>query len=186
MFINKARRHGGLAQPAILLRAHRGAFTLIEVAFATVVVGLGVVTLMHAMGAGTRVNGEARKITQAVFLSQEIREWTLNLPFSDPQEPSDVEPGPDAANSPAQFVDDVDDLYNPNTYTFSPPRNGQGNVIPGMTAWGQKIHMEWRDEDNLSMFQAVGASDVICVTVTIQKDRKDVLTTSWLVTRRDN
>ena len=183
MFVKTTRRHGGLARPTVLPRAHRGGFTLIEAAIATVVIGMGVVTLMHAMGSGTRVNGEARDITHAVFLSQEIREWTLQLPFTDPEEAADVDPGPDAANSPAQFVDDLDDLMD---YTFTPPRDGQGEKITEMSDWSQEVQMEWRDPLNLSSPMVDGDSDVVCVTVTVRKGSKEVLTTSWMVTRRND
>ena len=62
----------------------RGGFTLIEVAVAIIVVGIAVVALMTAVAAGTRVSGADMNITQAAFIVQELREWTLRLPFSDP------------------------------------------------------------------------------------------------------
>ena len=93
-----ARRRGGFG------------FTLIEASIAIMVVGLGIVAMLHAMGAGTRINQEGRDITSAVFLAQEIREWTLQLPFSDPDPGAQGNPpGPDGSD-PLLFVDDLDDL----------------------------------------------------------------------------
>lgn len=169
-------------------RPHRNSgFTLIEAAVATVVIGLGVVALMHCLGAGTRVNAEGREITQAVFLAQEIREWTLRLPFSDP-DPGDAHrpPGPDAPNSPSVVVDDLDDLMN---YTFCPPRNGMGGPITTMADWSQQVLFEWRDPDNLSLTvppptDCSLGTGVINITVVIRRGDREVLRTSWLAVRR--
>lgn len=163
----------------------RAGFTLIEAMIATVVIGLGVLALIHSLGAGTRVNSVSRDMTQAVFLAQEIRELTLQLPFSDPDE-ADMgnPPGPDGAD-PATFVDDLDDLMNT---TYNPPvmASGSGTMqtISGMTGWSQVVDLEWKDPDRLTLTVPDGSSDVINVTATIQKDGRDVLSTSWLVVRR--
>ncbi|HOF19019.1 MAG TPA: prepilin-type N-terminal cleavage/methylation domain-containing protein, partial [Phycisphaerae bacterium] len=55
-------------------------FTLIEVAIATAIIAIGVVALVVSVGSGTRANQGGTELTQAVFLAQEIREWTLRLP----------------------------------------------------------------------------------------------------------
>jgi len=159
----------------------REGFTLIEAAIAVMVVGLGIVSLVHAMGAGTRVNATGRDITTATFLAQEVREWTLGLPFSDP-DPGDADnpPGPDGSD-PHMFVDDLDDLM---STTFSPPRDGQGYVIDGMDDWSQLIGMGWRDPDSLTTTVPAGTSDVVNVIVLICHKQEIVLITSWLVTRR--
>jgi Tfp pilus assembly protein PilV len=166
-------------------RRRHGGFTLIEAAIATVVIGIGIVALLSAMGAGTRVNSQARDITQAVFLAQEIREWTLRLPFSDPDAgDAGNPPGPDGTN-PQVFVDDLDDLRN---VTYSPPRNAQGLAIAGMAGWSQTITMTWRNPDWLTTTAPVPAKasdgDCICVTVTIRHGQEAVLATSWMVTKR--
>jgi len=162
-------------------RRRHGGFTLIEAAIATMVVAIGIVALLSALGAGTRVNSQARDITQAVFLAQEIREWTLRLPFKDPN-PANAHnsPGPDGID-PQLFVNDLDDLLN---VTYGPPRDGQGRPIAGMAGWSQTINMNWRDPDSLTTTVPVGISDVICVTVTIRHGQEAILATNWIVTRR--
>ena len=63
-------------------------FSLIEVAVATAIIGLGIVAMIVSTRSGTDINGASREMTQALFLANEIREWTLKLPFSD-QDPAD-------------------------------------------------------------------------------------------------
>ena len=162
-------------------RSARGGFTLIEVAVATAIVGLGLTALLVAVASNTRVNDAGGKLTQGIFLAQELREWTLALPFSD-QDPGDVgkPPGPDGSD-PQVFVDDLDDLMD---VTFSPPRNGLGTALSQLPGWSQTITLTWRDPDNLSATVADGASDLIYVRVDVAFQGQNITTTGWLVTRR--
>jgi len=164
-------------------RSPRG-FTLTEVSIAMAVIGFGILSLLHAMGAGTNVNTAGRELTQAVFLAQEIREWTVQLPLRDPQ-PADADnpPGPDGT-SPQTFVDDLDDLMN---VTYSPPRDAAGAVITGMQGWSQTISLQWRDPDSLLTAVTPRSIDneVICVSVTVRCRGEDVLTSSWLVFEKE-
>ena len=162
-------------------RSARRGFSLIEVAVATAIVGFALTALMVAAASNTRVNDAGRKITQAIFLAQEIREWTLALPFSD-QDPADQgkPPGPDGSD-PQVFVDDLDDLM---FVTFSPPRDGQGLPVNELPGWSQAIGLSWRDPADLTTEVASGSSDVIYVMVTVAFNGETILTTSWLRTRR--
>jgi len=157
--------------------------TLIEIAVATAIIGIGVAAIMVAATSTTLVSDAGRKLTQAIFLAQEVREWTLKLPFSDP-DPGDEDnpPGPDGAENPQTAVDDLDDLMD---VTYSPPRDGQGVAISDMTGWSQKFTLTWRNRDNLAQTVAAGASDVINVQVQIEYRGRNILTTSWIVTGRD-
>lgn len=138
---------------------HRG-FTLIEAAIATSVVGLGIVAMVHSLAVGTQVNHEGQSITQAVFLSQQIREWTVQLPFDDPVKLS---------------LTDLADQ------TYSPPRDAHGNPITTMTGWSQTIHLDWRDPDSLLTTVPKGTTPKpACVTVIITLDGQEVLRTSWM------
>jgi len=162
-------------------RSGRGGFSLLEVAVATILIAVGLTALLVAVGANTRVNDAGRKLTDATFLTQEVREWTLSLPFSDP-DPWDANspPGPDGTD-PQVFVDDLDDLMN---VTYAPPRDGQGNVIAHMIAWGQTITLTWRDPNNLTQSVADGTSDIIHVNVDVTHAGETVLSADWLVARR--
>ncbi len=159
----------------------RTGFTLIEAIIATALVGIGVASLMVAAKSSTQVNAAGREITQATYLAQEIREWTLKLPFSDPDLADQGNPpGPDGSD-PQVFVDDLDDLWN---VTYCPPRDGCGQAIGAMPDWSQHISLEWKDPDSLTTNVIPGLSDVIRVTVTISRGGRETLRTGWLVTRR--
>lgn len=152
-----------------------------EIAVSTAIIGIGIVALMSAIGNGTRANGAASKLSQAVFLAQEIREWTLRLAFVDPNFPNNV-PGPDGVD-PNIFVNDINDLMN---VTFSPPRDARGQAISELANWSQTITMTWRDPSNLAgPAQAIGSTKVLNVQVVVQNNGITVLTTNWLVAGRN-
>lgn len=160
----------------------RDGFTLIEVAIATAIIGIGVAALMACLAAGTRTNRAGQQLAQAVFLAQEIREWSLKLPFSD-TDPDDLgnPPGQDGWD-PQVWVDDLDDLMD---VTYSPPRNGCGEAIPGMVGWSQTMTLTWRDPDDLASVVTPGASDIIHVRVDVcYRQGPPIVSAGWLVARR--
>lgn len=162
-------------------------FTLTEILVSIIVIGMGILALLASAASSTKINDSGKKLTTASFLAQEIREWTIKLPFSD-QDAGDQDnpPGPDGSD-PQYYVDDLDDLAGDDLagVTYSPPRNGQGSPITDMTDWSQFIELSWRDPDSLNTVVAAGASDVIYVQVTISYKGTEVLKTGWLVARRD-
>jgi prepilin-type N-terminal cleavage/methylation domain-containing protein len=159
----------------------RGGFTLIEVVVATILVGLTLTALMVSVRSNIRVNDAGTKLTQADFLAQEIREWTLTLPFRDQDVGDrDNQPGSDGT-SPQTWVDDLDDLMN---VTYCPPRDGQGYAITALGAWSQTITMTWRDPNDLSQTVTNGTSDIIYVNVDVKYENKLILGSKWLVTKK--
>jgi len=122
---------------------------------ATAIIGVGVAALMMSLGAGTSVNDNGQKLTRAAFLAQEIREWTLKLPY--------------------------DSLV---SATYLIPRDANGNPITDMPGWAQKVTVSYRDPKDLMSPPSGGASDVAYVQVEITYQSRPVLTTGWLVARR--
>jgi Tfp pilus assembly protein PilV len=110
----------------------------LEVAVATVIVGVGLAALMSTLRAGTSANDASTKMTTALFLAQNIHEWTRKLPFEDIE----------LVNNAASLVEPVrvEDLHN---RTFSAPRDGAGNPIATLPGWSQHVFMELRDPSNL-------------------------------------
>jgi len=162
-------------------RVRRGGFSLVEVAVTTTIVGVGVTALLLSVGSGTKVNAGASELTQAVFLAQEIREWTIKLPFSDPDLADQGKPPGSDGSDPQVFVDDLDDLMG---VTYSPPRDGRGLAITSAIGWAQRITITWRDPDNLASIVGDGATDVVYVQVDILHRERCVYTTGWIVARR--
>ena len=180
-----ARRPGGRQSRSIAIGAPTGgrqAFTLVEALCSTVIVGLAAAAILVSTASSTRVNSSGQNLTEAVFLAQELREWTLSLPFADP-DPGDQgnPPGPDGSEDPQTHVDDLDDLMD---VTFSPPRDGQGNPVPGMAGWSQTVAITWRDPNNISSTVAAGSSEVVYVSVSIAFQGSPVHQTGWLVAER--
>lgn len=62
----------------------RRGFTLIEAALATVIIGIGVVSLLELLAAGSMSNGAATELTLAASLANNIHEISIGLPFTDP------------------------------------------------------------------------------------------------------
>lgn len=164
--------------------------------FAVLILGMGIAAVMMAMGSAADLNSEGVRMTKASFLAQQIREWTLDLPFRDPDTP-DNPPGKDGL-SPLSFVDDLDDLYVPDGLTYSPPVSPPlGDYIDGqdsdmapiyltnMTGWSQKIVMTWRSTSDPTQTVDPGNSDLIHVQVTVSENGEDLLTTGWLIREND-
>ena len=161
-------------------RARRTGFTLVEVAIAIVIVGLAVVSLVTASGACTRATHGSRQLTQAVFLAQSIREWSIQLPLTDPDPADEGSPlGPDP-NDAQGIPDDLDDLMG---MIFDPPRDGAGSPMSNFQGWSQTVTLTWVDPEALTPV-APGWTDAVEVQVAVSFEGQPVFTTSWLVTRR--
>ena len=173
----------------------REGFTLPEVLVASAVVALCFVAVLTAFQSGMTASDASNRKTIAVFLAQEVREWTLSLPFRDPDEPGETYmPGNDGA-SPQIFVDDLDDLMG---QTYSPPMSAErqyskGNNLIGtplvdLRDWSQTIRITYRAEDDpaeVSYDESGGTMTGIArVEVTIRHRGEEELTVSWLVAEK--
>ena len=171
-------------------RTHRGfrhgrpAFTLAEVVVTTVLMGLVFVAALAALQTGTNANVRASEMSTALSLVGEVREWTISLPFKDPDPADQGKPvGPDSYSGGVPFVDDVDDLMGAH---FSPPRSSQGAALSTLAGWSQDITLTWRDETNVTQSVTAGTSDVIYVNVVISHNGEQVFEQGWLVTNNDD
>ena len=72
----------------------------------------------------------------------------------------------------------------PSPTSYSPPHDGQGNVIADMANWTQKITVTSRNPANLSAIVTAGSSDIVNVEVRISFRGYEYLVTNFLVTRR--
>jgi prepilin-type N-terminal cleavage/methylation domain-containing protein len=151
-------------------RSRRG-FTLIEVAVAVVIVSLALTALLVAVQSNTRVNDMGAKLTQAAFLAEEMREWTLLLARTDPNAVDDDNPF-HYEGGPSQ--------------PYCPPRDGSGQAISSLAQWSQAVTLAYRDpNDLLSSPGGGGTSDVVNVIVDVRFQGQSILETSWLVAKRN-
>lgn len=146
--------------------------TLVEVLMAIVLLAIGLAGMLAAISSGTRVNVKAAQRAQASFLAQEIREWTIRLPMVDPD---------------GQIEGDFDDIWDVQDVEFSPPRDGQGQVItdPALSQWSQRVTVELRDQRDIQSPQpAPGPDETVFPLVYIQVEIRDrgetVFVTGWL------
>ena len=161
-------------------RARRRGFTLTEVAIAIIIVGLAAVSLVTAGGACTRATRGSRELTQAVFLAQSIREWSILLPLTDPDPADAGSPlGPDPNDAPG-MPDDVDDLMG---MSFNPPRDGAGNPVSDLADWSQAVTLTWVDAEALTPVEP-GSSNAVEVQVEVSFQGRAIFTTGWLVIGR--
>ena len=170
--------------PGTRWRTRRG-FTLIEVLVAVVILGIGILALVHCVGLNTAVNGASRNLARGALLAQEVREWSLKLPYLDPDPNTrSSAPGLDP-NETAGVGSDVDDIDDLKGQSFSPPVDARGLPMTDCPAWTQKIDLSWRSESNIGTTVPDGASKVVHVGVEIQRGNETILATGWLVTGRD-
>jgi len=155
-------------------------FTLIEAAIAVIIIGLGVTALMAVSGSCTRVASGSTRLSHAIFLAQAIREWTLSLPFVDPDELETYDPPGPNLSDPQGSADDLDDLMDA---TFDPPVDGVGQVLAGYPGWSQNVSLAWVHPVDLSPMQP-GTSNAVAVEATINFHGQPVFNAGWLVMRR--
>jgi len=137
----------------------RGGFTLMEVAVATIIIGVGLTALMTTLRAGTSTNAASTKMSTALFLAQNIHEWTRKLPYEDI-----------VLVSHATSTTEPASIQELNGRTFQGPRDGNGGIISDLPGWSQTIRMELRESGNLIPTSAKPAPLIPCGAVAISVD----------------
>lgn len=180
--VSRQRRRG---------RRHPRAFTLIETALATVIVGVGVVSIVAAQQAFHKQNSWSTHATTATRLGNEIRELALNLPRHDPVT-GDVVWGPETNESFVGDYDDLDDFDgNGSGLIFSAnlgngPINARREVISNMAGWSQIVTVENVDPFDITSVQDDGSTSMmrVLVIVTYQDpnatEAEEITRVSWL------
>jgi len=133
-------------------RRGRGGFTILEAAFAIMIIGFGVVALMRVFVSGNEVNSYGDKLSKAVFLSEEIRAMTDNEPF------------------------DVLPLYNGLSFNGV---DANGNAVAGLEGFQQVIEVQ--GVNPLDMEEYTGSDpELYRLTATVTRDGQELRSLSWL------
>ncbi len=155
-------------------RSARRAFTLIETALATIIVGTGVLAIVAAQQAFFRKNEWSTHASTGQRLGNEIRELTLHLPRLDPVN-ADAYWGPEPEELSVEDFDDLDDFDGEDgTGTVFSAALGNGPVsalgvaIPDMAGWSQRVFVEYVDPFEITRTVADGASDMVRVRVIVE------------------
>lgn len=112
----------------------RRAFTLIETALATLIVGLGVASSMQLFAACSIENRASGTMSVAMLMANNVREAMGGLSFRDPGTAGAVF-GPETGESLATW-EDVDDF---DGSTFSPPIDSLRQQIPDQSQYSQVV-----------------------------------------------
>jgi hypothetical protein len=170
----RIRCGGGLPHVAtgVGCAPRRTAFTLIETALATVIVGVGVLAIMAAQQAFHKQNGWSTHASTAQRLGNEIREMTLNLPRNDPVTGAAFW-GAESNETWVGAFDDLDDFDGEGDgLIFSSalgngPINAQREVIPNMAGWAQEVYVFNVDPFDITDVQADNSTAMIMVEVVV-------------------
>lgn len=156
-----SKRHFRFRPTGFATSARRAGSTLIESALATIIVGVGVLSIVGAQQAFHQKNAWSTHVSTATWLGNEIREMTLNLPRHDPVT-GDAYWGPEPLTELTIFdYDDLDDFDGPGgtglefsaipvAGVINGPRNSMRGIIPNMDGWTQTIYVEMVDPFNIS------------------------------------
>ena len=129
-------------------------FTLIEVLFAILLVGIAISAIVMSSQTFTQANGFGIELSTADFLIEEIRERTASTAF-----------------------DDLPCFAG----TYSPPQDVEGNTLNNFTAFSQQVGVEYVSETNFEV--ADPGSDFVRVTVNILLNGNQINSASWIRAR---
>ena len=109
-------------------------FTLLEAALTTVIVGMGIVSIMRLFAVCTGANATAAEMTTALMLAGHIQEATQGLAFNDPASGRGVF-GPESDESLATY-DDLDDF---DLHSFNPPIDALRTPLGDLAQYTQVV-----------------------------------------------
>lgn len=154
----------------------RRGFTLIEAALATVIIGIGVVSLLELLAAGSMSNGAATELTLAASLANNIHEISIGLPFTDPVNTTSTTTkesgGPTAYN----------DIWDLNGDTYSPPLDVTRHAVSGFANWAQQVTVQSVQPDALTATRPNSTTLTSArVQVVVTHNGRIIYTASWIV-----
>ena len=155
-------------------RQSNSGFSLIEVLFAIILVGLAIAALIAANSSFTEVNAEGTDLSTAEFLIEQIRELTAMLPVVDPNTGTTVF-GPEEA-----ILADYDDLDDFDGASFSPPIGSDRETLSSFAAFSQQVTVENVNAANFEDVVADHNSYFVRVTVKVFLNSRQISSTSWI------
>ncbi len=139
--------------PARSSRKRRG-FTLIEAAITTVIIGVGCVSMLELLGAGTLANNAGAELTTAMNLAGNVRECMTGVAYTDPVNPTHW--GAEAGETTATY-NDLDDF---DGKTFSPPLDARRQSLgSNFDNWSQSVTVTHNGRQLYSQSWIVAYSD---------------------------
>ena len=163
-------RPAGLRTTRRPRHARARGFTLIEAAIATVIVGSGIVAVMGAQRAFHLQNEWAAQAAVAQSLGNELRELMRGLPQNDPVTNRDVW-GAEPDEHGVRDFDDLDDFDGAvfDSADETGPIDALRAPLAGLVGWRQRVEVVCIDPFELTRTVAHGASDLMRVTVVVER-----------------
>ena len=134
------------------LNVNKKAFTLAEVLVASLIAGICLAGAMTAISSNVILTTQSEEMSRAVFLAQEVREWSMNISY---------------ASISTMAATDVT------------PRDSMGSALTGYSGWNETITVTYLDPATLA---TSGTTTTMArVAVTLGLGGQTVFSTSWLV-----
>ena len=134
-------------------RRKAGGFTLVEAVFAIMIIGFAVTALMLLFGTGTQVTAYGNRLSQAVFLAEEMRAMTDEVDFTN------------LLSYHGQIYNGVD---------------ANGNPLPGVMDFQQQLEVQGVNPADMTI--TVGNVEMIRVTAAVTYQGTELTRMSWLRT----
>ena len=134
-------------------RRKAGGFTLIEAVFSIIIIGFAVSALMLLLGTGTKVTAYGNRLSQAVFLAEEMRAMTDDVEYTN-----------------LLSYDGV--IYN--------GVDANGKILPGVEGFQQQLIVQGVNPADMTL--AVGNVDMIRITAVVTYFGSEMTRISWLRT----
>lgn len=166
----------------------RRGFTLIEAAITTIIIGVGCVSMLELLGAGTLANNESTELTTAINLAGNVREAMTGMHYADPTLPTHW--GPETGEGGVSAYDDVDDFDGWSSGTQNPINARRERLGAEYGHWTQQVKVECVRPDNLAVTMShltlAPVDRPTCrVTVSIFRNGKEVYAQNWIAAYSD-
>ncbi len=133
-----------------------GGFTLVEVTLAIIIVGVAIVALMMLFTNGTSVNVYGNDLSTGVFLADQMRSMTDEMPF--------------------------DNLVADGNQTYVNAVDAQGTPIPGLEPFRQDLSVRTVNPDDMSTY--IGPDpEAAVISAAVSRNGEFITRISWLRVR---
>ena len=121
-------------------RSLRSAFSIVEVAVSTLLVGVVLVGAMNLLGGVVRGRGNIADRDRATLLAEELLSEVLENNYEDEDKEFGVF-GPESweVSGTRELFDDVDDFH---SWNKTPPEYRNGDPMPNLANWRRKITVD--------------------------------------------
>ena len=128
------------------------AFTLVEAAISTVVVGMVLVAALNTVGAARVGEYKIAERSRGLLLAQDLMAEILQQEYEDPDDPVTFGTESGEQTSNRTDFDDVDDY---DGWSASPPQHRDATEMSDLQGWERSVQVVWVDPADLS--QTVGS-----------------------------